>query len=161
MTSVFDVCRLLAETGKSSYYPMIYRLICLVLTLPVSTATTERAFSSINIIKSKLRNKMNDELLDDLMVLYVERTFSDCISDDDVISEFEMSGPRRAVGGEFEERGASSPFLYLLAGSSTVSAARLCVAGWVVVGGSGRLCSQAVWDGWSKVGRLLILLVNR
>ncbi|CAM8920500.1 unnamed protein product [Rhodiola kirilowii] len=95
MTSVSDVCRLLAETGKSSYYPMIYRLICLVLTLPVSTAATERAFSSMNIIKSKLRNTMNDEFLDDLMILYVERTFADCISDDDVISAFEMSGPRR------------------------------------------------------------------
>ncbi|CAM8887834.1 unnamed protein product [Rhodiola kirilowii] len=55
----------------------------------------ERAFSSMNIIKSKLRNKMNDEFLDDLMILYVERTFADCISDDDVISAFEMSGPRR------------------------------------------------------------------
>ncbi|CAM8914063.1 unnamed protein product [Rhodiola kirilowii] len=37
----------------------------------VSTTTTERAFSSLDIIKSTLRNKMNDEFLDDLMVLYV------------------------------------------------------------------------------------------
>ncbi|CAM8954214.1 unnamed protein product [Rhodiola kirilowii] len=95
LNSISDVCRLLVEHGKSIFYPMIYRLICLILTLPVSTATTERAFSSMNIIKSTLRNKMNDEFLDDLMVLYVERTFADCISNDAVIAEFEMSGVRR------------------------------------------------------------------
>ncbi|CAM8902082.1 unnamed protein product [Rhodiola kirilowii] len=94
MTSISDVCRLLVEHRKSTFYPMIYRLICLILTLPVSTATTERAFSSLNIIKSTLRNKMNEEFLDDLMVLYVERTFADCISNDVVIAEFEMSGVR-------------------------------------------------------------------
>ncbi|CAM8956601.1 unnamed protein product [Rhodiola kirilowii] len=95
LTSISDVCRLLVEHGKSTFYPMIYRLICLILTLPVSTATTERAFSSMNIIKSTLRNKMNDEFLDDLMVLYVERTFANYISNDVVIAEFEMSGVRR------------------------------------------------------------------
>ncbi|KAL9676201.1 hypothetical protein QQ045_004414 [Rhodiola kirilowii] len=95
MTSISDLCRLLVESGKSMYFAMIYRLICLILTLPVSTATTERAFSAMKIIKSDLRNKLSDEFLDDLMVLYIERTFTDCISQDDVISEFEMNGPRR------------------------------------------------------------------
>ncbi|KAL9670428.1 hypothetical protein QQ045_007980 [Rhodiola kirilowii] len=95
MTSISDLCRLLVESGKSIYFPMIYRLICLILTLPVSTTTTERAFSSMKIIKNNLRNKMNNEFLDDLMVIYIERTFIDCISNDVVIAEFEMSGPRR------------------------------------------------------------------
>ncbi|XP_062023909.1 uncharacterized protein LOC133740077 [Rosa rugosa] len=53
-TTVSDLCRRLVQSRKSAFFPMIYRLICLVLTLPVSTATTERAFSSINIIKNKL-----------------------------------------------------------------------------------------------------------
>ncbi|KAL9682387.1 hypothetical protein QQ045_014184 [Rhodiola kirilowii] len=95
MTSISDLCRLLVVSGKSIDFPMVYRLICLILTLPVSTATTERAFSSMKIIKSDLRNKLSDEFLDDLMVLYIERTFTDCISNDDVIAEFEMRGPRR------------------------------------------------------------------
>ncbi|PRQ22643.1 putative HAT dimerization domain, ribonuclease H-like domain-containing protein [Rosa chinensis] len=93
--SVFDLCRRLVETRKSAFFPMIYRLICLILTLPVSTATTERAFSSMNIIKSRLRNKMEDDFLDDLMVLYIEKEFADRIDNDSVISEFEVSGPRR------------------------------------------------------------------
>ena len=95
LTSISDLCRRLVETRKSSFFPMIYRLICLVLTLPVSTATTERAFSSMNIIKNKLRNKIEDEFLDDLMLLYIEKEFADKIDNDSVIAEFEVSGPRR------------------------------------------------------------------
>ena len=58
---------------------MIYKLICLVLNLSVSTPTKERAFSSMNIIKNKLRNKMEDEFLDDLMLLHIEKDFDDRI----------------------------------------------------------------------------------
>ncbi|XP_062021391.1 uncharacterized protein LOC133737947 [Rosa rugosa] len=94
-TSVSNLCRRLVESRKSAFFPMIYRLICLVLTLPVSTATTERAFSAMNIIKNKLRNKMEDDFLDDLMVLNIEKEFADSIDNDSVIAEFEMSGPRR------------------------------------------------------------------
>ncbi|KAK9689819.1 hypothetical protein RND81_09G083500 [Saponaria officinalis] len=95
ITSILDLCRQMVDFGKTSFYPMIYRLICLILTLPISTATTERAFSSMNIIKNKLRNKMNDEFLDDLMVLYIERIYADNIKNQDVIAEFELGGPRR------------------------------------------------------------------
>ena len=94
-TSVAHLCRRLVETRKSEFFPMIYRLICLVLTLPVSTATTERAFSSMNIIKNKLRNKIEDDFLDDLMLLYIEKEFVDQVDNDCVIAEFEVSGPRR------------------------------------------------------------------
>ncbi|KAM5586362.1 zinc finger MYM-type protein 1, partial [Rosa sericea] len=94
-TTVSDLCRRLVESRKSAFFPMIYRLICLVLTLPVSTATTERAFSSMTIIKSKLRNKMEDEFFDDLMVVYIEKEFADSIDNDSVIAEFEVSGSRR------------------------------------------------------------------
>ena len=93
--SLSILCRRLVESRKSAFFPMIYRLICLVLTLPVSTATTERAFSSMNIIKNYLRNKMEDEFLDDLMVLYIEKEFANSIDNDSVIEEFEQSGPRR------------------------------------------------------------------
>ena len=74
---------------------MIYRLICLVLTLHVATATTERVFSSMNIIKNKLRNKIEGEFLGDFMVLHIEKEYADSISNDFVINKFEVSGTRR------------------------------------------------------------------
>nr|XP_011470629.1 PREDICTED: uncharacterized protein LOC105353298 [Fragaria vesca subsp. vesca] len=52
-------------------------------------------FQSMNIIKSRLRNKMEDDFLDDLMVLYIEKEFADSVDNDYVIQEFEVSGTRR------------------------------------------------------------------
>ncbi|KAK9671277.1 hypothetical protein RND81_12G018900 [Saponaria officinalis] len=86
-----DVCKLALK-----YYPSEFSSHDrLALNLEFSTATTERAFSSMSIIKNKLKNKMNDDFLDDLMALYIERTYADNIANDDVIAEFELSGPRR------------------------------------------------------------------
>ncbi|XP_057723623.1 uncharacterized protein LOC130939543 [Arachis stenosperma] len=50
-----ELCNKLQETEKSRTYHMVDRLIRLVLTLPVSTATTERAFSAMKIVKTRLR----------------------------------------------------------------------------------------------------------
>ncbi|XP_072086992.1 uncharacterized protein [Arachis hypogaea] len=60
-----ELCNKLQETGKSRTYHMVDRLIRLVLTLPVSIATTERAFSAIKIVKTRLQSKMADEFLAD------------------------------------------------------------------------------------------------
>ena len=63
-------------------------LLKLVLILPVATANVERAFSAMSIVKSKLRNKMGDSLLDDCLVTYIERdTFSE-VNADDIIDTF-------------------------------------------------------------------------
>jgi hypothetical protein len=43
------------------------RLIWLVLTLPVSTAAIERAFSAMKLIKTRLRNKIGDNFLRDCL----------------------------------------------------------------------------------------------
>ncbi|XP_074297788.1 uncharacterized protein LOC141628563 [Silene latifolia] len=86
-----DVCDLALK-----YYPSDFSSHDMsVLELEFSTATTERAFSSIKIIKRRLRNKMNDEFLYDLMVLYIERKYADNIETNEVIDEFELSGSRR------------------------------------------------------------------
>lgn len=74
---------------------MRYRLITLVLTLPVSTASTERAFSAMKILKTDLRNKMDDAFLGDIMVIYIERQFAKEINIETMIDEFDDMGDRR------------------------------------------------------------------
>ncbi|XP_017256279.1 uncharacterized protein LOC108225835 [Daucus carota subsp. sativus] len=54
LSTLTDLCLQLVDTSKSEHYSMIYRLICLVLTLPISTATTERAFSAMKLVKTIL-----------------------------------------------------------------------------------------------------------
>jgi hypothetical protein len=76
----FKVCHDLASLSKTMaqlerhiVFPLVYRLIELVLLLPMATVTVERAFSAMKIIKTKLCNKMTDGWLNDLMVIYIER----------------------------------------------------------------------------------------
>jgi hypothetical protein len=38
----------------------------------VATASVERAFSTMNFVKNRLRNRMNDSLLDDCLVTFIE-----------------------------------------------------------------------------------------
>ncbi|XP_039123378.1 uncharacterized protein LOC120259998 [Dioscorea cayenensis subsp. rotundata] len=47
--------------------------INLALVLPVATASVERMFSAMNIVKADLRNKMGDEWMNDSLVVYIER----------------------------------------------------------------------------------------
>ncbi|KAL6526462.1 hypothetical protein OROGR_015552 [Orobanche gracilis] len=52
MSTIAQLCRGLTETSKARDYSLIDRLIRLVCTLPVTTATTERAFSSMKRLKT-------------------------------------------------------------------------------------------------------------
>lgn len=51
ISTLIDLRRCLVETGRHTIYNLIERLFRLLITLPVSTASAERAFSSIKIIK--------------------------------------------------------------------------------------------------------------
>jgi hypothetical protein len=67
MSSIADLCQGLVETEKSTIYPLIDKLIRLISTLPVSTAITKRAFSVMKIVKTRLRNRMEDDFLAKIM----------------------------------------------------------------------------------------------
>ncbi|PIN18235.1 Tam3-transposase (Ac family) [Handroanthus impetiginosus] len=61
LTSIGELSKKLVKTRKHIVYPLVYLLVKLALILPVATATVERTFSAMNIIKNKLRNRMGDE----------------------------------------------------------------------------------------------------
>jgi hypothetical protein len=69
----------------------------LLLTHPVSTATTERAFSTMNIIKTRLRNKIEDEFLTDSLMLYIEKEIAASLSTDSIIDDFRDMQARRVA----------------------------------------------------------------
>ncbi|XP_042387454.1 uncharacterized protein LOC121979532 [Zingiber officinale] len=73
LSTISELCQWLVKTNKSVTYNLIFRVIILVLTLPISTATTERSFSAMNIVKTRLRSKMEDTFLSDALMVYIER----------------------------------------------------------------------------------------
>jgi hypothetical protein len=75
-------------------YPMVDRLLRLVITLPVSTATTERAFSAMKLIKTRLRNKIGDNFLRHYMVVYIGKDIAAKINVDEIIDLFDKPGRR-------------------------------------------------------------------
>ncbi|PKU81477.1 hypothetical protein MA16_Dca023718 [Dendrobium catenatum] len=62
---------------KNIVYPLVFKLIIFALTLPVATATVERAFSAMKIIKHRLHSKMGDAWLNDCLVPYIEKEVFD------------------------------------------------------------------------------------
>ncbi|XP_038722047.1 uncharacterized protein LOC120014198 [Tripterygium wilfordii] len=96
VSTLSELCHNLVTSRKSHNYYLTERLIRLVLTLPVSTATTERAFSAMKHVKTALRNKMDDEFLADCMVLYIERELAEKVNLDSVIDDFYSLKSRRA-----------------------------------------------------------------
>ena len=50
----------MVEMKKNVLYPLVYSLVTLALILLVATTTVERAFSTMNIIKNRLRNQIGD-----------------------------------------------------------------------------------------------------
>ncbi|EOY23088.1 Uncharacterized protein TCM_015088 [Theobroma cacao] len=90
-----ELCQRLTETEKSKNYHLIDRLIHLILTLSVSTTTTERAFSAMKIVKTRLRNKMNEEFLADNLVVYIEKDIASLFNTELIIDEFESRKYRR------------------------------------------------------------------
>ncbi|KAL9668363.1 hypothetical protein QQ045_002744 [Rhodiola kirilowii] len=51
LTEISELCQWLTRIRKSNMFPLIYKVITLILTVSVSTATTERSFSRMNIEK--------------------------------------------------------------------------------------------------------------
>ena len=97
LSTISKLCCWLVETRKSEIYSLLNRLIKLVLTLPVSTASSERAFSAMNFVKTKLRSKMEYGFHENCMTIYIEREIAKQISIDSIIDGFRNLKERRAL----------------------------------------------------------------
>lgn len=53
-------------------YPNVYKLITLALTMPVSTVDCERGFSKHNLIKTRMRARLQTENVSTLMKMSID-----------------------------------------------------------------------------------------
>ncbi|KAH9791681.1 TTF-type domain-containing protein [Citrus sinensis] len=83
LSIISDLSQWLVRTRKATIFPIVYRIIVLVLTLPVSTATTERSFS------------LCDEFLTDSLIMYIEREIVEKLSIESIVNEFRDMKERR------------------------------------------------------------------
>ena len=87
--------RLLHQFSGSGFGTLTY-VYKILVTLPVTSCSAERAMSRIRIIKNRLRSTMLDDWLSALMCLASERDVMQQLSVDDIINKFaQCSEPMR------------------------------------------------------------------
>ena len=97
LKSLADLSMMLVKTERVLRYDIVYKLLKLVLVLPVATAGVERVFSSMNYIKNKLRSKMGQKYLNGCLVTFIERDLFLQVKDEDIITRFQALKNRKVI----------------------------------------------------------------
>ncbi|XP_022030925.1 zinc finger MYM-type protein 1-like [Helianthus annuus] len=95
LSGIADLARVMVETRKHISFPLVYRLLKLTLVLPVATATVERCFSAVKIVKTNLRNRIGEDFLNACVVCAVEKEALESVTNEVVIDRFQKMKSRR------------------------------------------------------------------
>ena len=90
-----EVVPFLIEKQMAPGLPNLSILYKIYLTLPVTSATAERSFSRLKIIKSYLRSTMTNERLSGLALISIERDLAENIDFESTINRFASMKSRR------------------------------------------------------------------
>lgn len=94
---LIDLLKLITENNLADVLGEMTKLIKILLTIPMTTSEPERCFSTLNRIKTFLRSTMNQERLNALAVISIEKIFVNSTSDinEKVIDLFAQIKTRR------------------------------------------------------------------
>ena len=84
-----QLAKKMVEMKKNVSYPLVYSLVTLALILLVATATVERGFSAMNIIKNQLCNQIGDQWMNDCLVTYIEKDIFKTIECEEIMQRFQ------------------------------------------------------------------------
>lgn len=94
---ISDILKFMILNDMVSSYPNLYILYKIYLTLPVSSATAERSFSRLKLIKTHLRTTIGEERLSNLAILSIERNIANEINFNNVIETFAKMKKRKKM----------------------------------------------------------------
>ena len=95
LKGIGELARKLVETKKDQLYSLVYLLVTLALILPVAAVTVERAFSGMNFVKNRLRNRMRDQWLNDSLVVFIKNDIFCSLDNEVILQRFQHMKPRR------------------------------------------------------------------
>lgn len=95
LVHIIDVLNIIQKYDMENVVPNVVIALRISLTVPVSVATGERSFSKLKIIKNYLRNNMNEERLNELSIISIEKDLANAIPVDDIIDDFAASKERK------------------------------------------------------------------
>ena len=73
----------------------VFKLLRIFLTIPVTTATAERIFSTLRRLKNYLRSTMGQQRLNNMMLLHIHKDLIDDINNIKIAQEFVNANERR------------------------------------------------------------------
>lgn len=86
--TVKDFSTWLINSPSRHYLPQVEKLVRLILTLPATNATSERAFSALKRIKTYLRNSMGQKRLNACLALHLYKDMNTALDNDEIIKQF-------------------------------------------------------------------------
>ncbi|XP_044366248.1 zinc finger MYM-type protein 1-like [Triticum aestivum] len=95
LKTIYELGKLMVSTNKHLAFPLVYQLLKLVLVLPVATASVERCFSGMKIVKTVLRNRIGDDFMNYCIICFLEQRLLYSTSRKDVIDYFLKMKERR------------------------------------------------------------------
>lgn len=93
--SVTSILSVVKENNAHLVFPNLTELLKTYGTLPVSTATVERSFSKLKLVKTKLRTLCSEERLSELLLLAIEKDIP--VNLTEVIDIFQSMGNRKLL----------------------------------------------------------------
>lgn len=72
-SSLIEVYKVFCLSQLKSVYPNVGTALSIAVTLPIASGTSERAFSKLKLIKTKLRTTMSDQRFSALIIISMEK----------------------------------------------------------------------------------------
>lgn len=95
VTSIHSLCNVLNASGIKQLLSQVHILLQIFLTIPITTATSERTFSALRRLKTYLRTTMAQDRLNHLLLLYCHKARTDAIDLSKIASAFVSVNDRR------------------------------------------------------------------
>ncbi|KAK1423943.1 hypothetical protein QVD17_19254 [Tagetes erecta] len=96
-TNVMSPLEALNNLKQLGFFPNALIAYRVLLTLPVTVASTERSFSKLKLLKSYLRSTMSQERLNGLAMIAIENDILEGMNYQDLIENFASKNAKRAV----------------------------------------------------------------
>ena len=93
--------------NKSNTYktmlPEVHNLLRLYLTIPITSATSERSFSALKRVLTYLRSTMTEERLNHCLLLHIHKNVTDTLDIKEIAKDFiNTNSERLSYFGSFE-----------------------------------------------------------
>ena len=76
VTSIRTICKAMTRHAYQTMLSEVHKLLRLFLTVPITTATSERAFSTLRRLLTYLRSTMTEQRLNNCMLLHVHKSLT-------------------------------------------------------------------------------------